>query len=49
MIFKLVHSLTNSIKFSDTKYSYINNTEIQVLTRHTYIHKMNIKHDKILN
>ena len=35
MIFKLVHSLTNSIKLSDTEYSYIKNTEIQVLTRHT--------------
>ena len=28
MMLKLVHSLTNSIKLSDTKYSYINNTEL---------------------
>ena len=40
MILKLVHSWTNSIKLSDTKYSYINNTEIQVLTRHTYIREI---------
>ena len=28
MLLKLVHSLTNSTKLSDTKYSNINNTEL---------------------